>query len=82
MGMHVRKRSALNGVEDGKCHELHPRKPEFTRSRQAADTVYNTAPEVDRRSLLEIFCWARDLCNAKVEEEYLGEHLIIKEKVV
>ncbi len=45
-------------------------------------TIFDTAPEVDGGSFLEVLGWARDLADVEAKHYGLGNHLIVEDEVV
>src|SRR5258708_1430663 len=69
-------------AETRKVEQAHPLEGELKRGSEHAEAILHATPEVNGRSLLEVLCWTRDFSDAKAEVYALGEHLIVKDKVV
>src|SRR5579859_2991864 len=69
-------------AEARQMDQAEPLQDKLHRRGQHAESVLHAAPEVDGRSLFEIFCGARDFANTETEMHALCEHLIVEDEVV
>ena len=75
-------KSLCLSAEYPKSCELQPLQKESQRCPKHAKTVLHAAPEIDGGSLREIARWAGDFPNPMLEEDNLGEHLVIEDEVI
>src|SRR5438445_13693492 len=73
--------SALGTEESEFCYS-HSLQRELQRRDQHTEAVFDTPPEVDRRSFLKILGRARNLPDAGAKIHALCQHLIIEDEVV
>src|ERR1700751_4335257 len=69
-------------AEDSKAPEAGPLKGELQSGSQHAETVRDTSPKINRRSLFEILRRTRNLSDAVAKVHALCEHLVVDDEIV
>ncbi len=81
-GIHLAPHFASIRVETRQMNNADLVRDKTERRAKHTQSVFDAPLEINRRCLLKVLCWAGDFPDLESEHHRLGDHLVVKNKII